>query len=40
LIPVGELIPNVEIMTPAGEQRRLSEVVVGPTLLLFLRHLA
>jgi hypothetical protein len=41
LIPVvGEPIPDVELQTSQGEPRPLSAFLAGPTLLIFLRHLA
>ena len=36
----GDLLPDIELTTPQGEVQRLSEVLTGPTLLIFLRHLA
>jgi hypothetical protein len=38
--PPGEPVPDVELQTPIGEVRRLSELVAGSMLLIFLRHLA
>jgi peroxiredoxin len=38
--PLGEPIPDLELQTPQGEVKRLSELQRGPTLLIFLRHLA
>jgi hypothetical protein len=37
---IGEVIPDVELFRADGSAVRLSEVVAGPTLLVFLRHLA
>jgi hypothetical protein len=40
LFPVGELVPDVELRTPAGDPIRLADHLSGATLLIFLRHLA
>jgi peroxiredoxin len=41
LIPSpGDPVPDVELLDPDGTPRRLSDLLTGPTLLIFLRHLA
>jgi hypothetical protein len=41
LIPaVGEPVPDPEVQTSRGEVRPISAFLAGPTLILFLRHLA
>ena len=37
---VGDAIPELELFAPDGAAVRLSNVVTGPTLIIFLRHLA
>ncbi|HJZ89249.1 MAG TPA: hypothetical protein VKE40_00150 [Gemmataceae bacterium] len=36
----GDVLPDVSLFRPDGSTVRLSEVVTGPTIAIFLRHLA
>jgi hypothetical protein len=37
---VGDVIPDLDLFAPDGSTVRLADVLSGPTLLIFLRHLA
>jgi hypothetical protein len=36
----GDVLPDLTLLRPDGTPVRLSELLSGPTLLIFLRHLA
>jgi hypothetical protein len=37
---IGDVIPDLDLLGPDGSTVRLADVLTGPTLLIFLRHLA
>jgi peroxiredoxin len=37
---IGDEVPDFTLETGPGDRRHLSELCAGPTVLIFLRHLA